>query len=228
MGKIERRAHIAKQTPQHFIDYVESRMKKDGVEGDYFPKKIMLDYSYVCNNIIPAWARECMSPKRGYLSLAQMKENCRLATEALEQRAARKAAMQELRVNAKAARQEEAARVKQEREAQKAAKKEAVKQKAAKKVKAAPAKPVKQKAVKQKPTKPPKVKTPNLGTEPELVQEAKCSCGSPVELFQSVDASGDIVTEGLCKACGKKINMKTTSASAGLELAAIELADTDD
>lgn len=72
MGKIERRAHLNRATNLEFMEHIRKKAPKD---SDSFPKKIVMDWSFVCQNIIPGWHLEGRDPeRRGWFKLSLLEE----------------------------------------------------------------------------------------------------------------------------------------------------------
>jgi hypothetical protein len=58
MKTINRRPNLKTQTTQHFVDYINGAVRENGFADSprkIFPKKLVMDYSFVHQNIIPGW-----------------------------------------------------------------------------------------------------------------------------------------------------------------------------
>jgi hypothetical protein len=66
------RRRLTKQTREHFVAYIEKAAKAAGITDGLVPKKLIMDYSFVHQNIIPGWVEGCKAA-RGIYSLGMIR-----------------------------------------------------------------------------------------------------------------------------------------------------------
>jgi hypothetical protein len=205
MGKIERRTHLNKTTNLEFMEFVRKKAPKD---SDSFPKKVIMDFSFIHQNIIPGWHLEGRDPeKRGHFKLTLLEEAFKRAESGQSDKAAQIEEFRKAREAAKAEKKLENEQLRRSR---------TEKTEKEKKPKKDTQKPKKQ---------PKKSKTEeDLTSGPVLVKTVRCPvCKKQQELFQSIDpSSGEFLTEIFCSDCLRSVSIRTTNRKAGQELAEIE------
>jgi hypothetical protein len=201
MGKTERRAHLNKTTNLEFMEFIRKKAPK---ESDSFPKKIIMDWSFVNQNIIPGWHLEGRDPeKRGHFKLSLLEEAFKRVESGVVDKTKAKEEFKKARAAAKA-----------ERDSQKKTEK-----------------PPK-KTPTEKPKKTRKAKVSKQDEKEILTKTVYCKtvycpkCKTPREMTQAFDSSAnEFVTKISCEKCGKNVEIRTTNKKAGQELAEIEFID---
>jgi transcription elongation factor Elf1 len=196
MGKTERRAHLNKTTNLEFMEFIRKKAPKD---SDSFSKKIIMDWSFVNQNIIPGWHLEGRDPeKRGHFKLSLLEE----AFKRVESGGVNK-------TNAKEEFKKARAAAKAERDSQKKTEK------------------TPKKAPVEKPKKTRKTKAAKQDEKEVLTKTVYCpKCKTPREMTQVFDSSAnEFITKISCEKCGKNVEIRTTNKKAGQELAEIEFVD---